>query len=661
MRPSRVPQSDPALGKPSSGDRSAADGQQHGVSLHSSSPSSKYLCTLYGVVRYDALGSAPGAAPLPAAHVVSRLCSLLRAMCHSDSQQLLQGKQAQAILELPAPPTHGTAAAVGGPGFVGLRPQTPLTPASTSAASLHAASPGSSVSMMPPPSPSAAGAAAFGLQAPTAVASNAAVFFPGGPSVSVSASAEAARAREAAATAAAAANPHAAHAAPALAFPSVPLFHAVSHTLMAHTQLPSLSSVQPSFVASTHAAFTAASAPANADRIYLLARETRLAPITAMVAGESNWASMVPPRFSRYTRVYKPLPPVTGPGGQPAALAAQAALAAAGTDLWAWREIELQSQAPVPGFLAQMNAATPAAAGAGGGSHLSSSLSASAAATAASASCPTPWYLSSLGKPLLPSKSSCHIRPLRLVSLSSNYESLLTNPATLGYTRDWEFVQEGFRFEDRDGIELLVFQVLRVSQTGEISSAQAIRGNRWIVEVRAIAGEDAVQNVQAKVASYAKGLEQSGHNTICAAAALIAHDDALSLVPRAVLSLTLSLLFPVCACFSVQPRTIHQDHSHGVSLGLHLLSRVSLLLSTRKQSSPCCPSPPDPLRQPRPSPLFCMTYIDTDNLNINALFAIADRSHCTAATLRGNACVTSTLAPALMTRILRGGLKRCLG
>lgn len=550
---SRAPP-DPALHKPLS-DRSASNysgsgadghgisggggggGGQHGHSSgggHSLSQhaSSKYLCTLYGVVRYDALGSAPGAAPLSATQVVSRLCSLLRAMCHSDSQQLMQGKQALALLDLPAPPpVPGTAAFGGAAGFFGARPQTPLTPSAAASSAVHAASPGSSVSMLPPPSPSNAGAAAFGIQPPPpSAASNASVFFPGGPSVNVTASAEALRAREAAAAAAAAAaNPHAAHAAPALAFPSVPLFHQASHTLMAHTQLPSQSSVAPSFVASTTAAFAAASAAANADRTYLLARETRLAPITAMVAGQSNWASMVPPRFSRYTRVYKPLPPVTGPGGQPAALAAQAALAAAGTDLWAWREIELhQSQAPVPGFLApNANAAHVSASAAGattgpgsatgaGGSNLSSSLSASAAATAAAAtaSSPTPWFLSSLGKPLLPSKSLCNIRSLRLVSLSSNYESLLTNPSTLAYQRDWEFVQEGFRFEDRDGIEILLFQVLRVSTPGEIQSAQAIKGNRWIVEVRAIAGEDAVQNVQTKVASYAKGLEQSvGRNT----------------------------------------------------------------------------------------------------------------------------------------------------
>ena len=116
--------------------------------------------------------------------------------------------------------------------------------------------------------------------------------------------------------------------------------------------------------------------------------------------------------------------------------------------------------------------------------------------------------MSSLGKALLPAKTTCHVRPIRLVPLSSNYESLLHAPGA-ALSRDYEFVQEGFRFEDRDNIEVLLYQVLRVPAPGALAQSAAIRGNRWLCEVRSICNDDQLHAQQAKVNAYAKALEQS--------------------------------------------------------------------------------------------------------------------------------------------------------
>lgn len=462
----------------SEGGAAGAAGSAH-HSAAGSHAQNKYLCTLYGLIRYDAaLAAVPPAggvaAPSPSVVAVARLCSLLRAMAHSDTQLLMQGRQNLALLNLPAPPPT-TPAPAAQPIVVAAVPR-PTTPAS------GAASP-----FVAPPSPSS-------QTVPLTPTTGASPFFAAGATAAVVTSsssrnvAPAAPATTGAATAA------------ALAFATMPLFHESSQSLLDATQLPTPSAHSSSFGhLSLH---TLAPSPLHqADLTYLLAREARLAPITAIVAGNSNWAALMPQRFSRYTRVYKPVE------AAPAGMLSPAS----GTDVWVWRDVELQSQAPVPSFLspAASNGGAAAASAAVPGSTGASSSSSAALGANANAACASRsrWHMSSLGKALLPAKTTCHVRPIRLVPLSSNYESLLHAPGA-ALSRDYEFVQEGFRFEDRDNIEVLLYQVLRVPAPGALAQSAAIRGNRWLCEVRSICNDDQLHAQQAKVNAYAKALEQ---------------------------------------------------------------------------------------------------------------------------------------------------------
>jgi hypothetical protein len=571
----------------------------------------KYLCALYGLVKYDtslvaggASGSgtpapaaawsaggvaASAAAPTAAMASVARLCSLLRAMCHSDTQLLLQGRQSQALLELPV--GAATAAASAAQQHGGPRPVTPAV----------------ATPMHPPPSPSLQQ-----LQPPQSQPTNVAQPLPTGASAFFDAGAVPVPAAFHRLTATAPATGPSASPSPAavaattagLSFVPMPLFHTASQSLLDNTQSPSSSSYAASGagVASAVGAATgavvavppAAPVPSSlaADHAYLLAREARLAPIAALVAGESNWGALVPPRFSRYTRVYKAqVAPNAPPNAPPNAVAA----ALVGSDVWAWREVETQSAAPVPSFVAtsmSSAAATATAAttmldqSATRAAHarsasvvpISSSFVAPGAPSAHYVSPWTPltalpherWFLSSLGKALLPAKTLCHVRPVRIVPLSARYESLLLSnsptssgqassaggasmSASAGTTalgplvRDSEFVQEGFRFEDRDGVELLLYRVLRLNVSGDITSAAEVRGqHRWMLELRALCihdSEQALQNQQHKLVQYARQLEQSGHTQARIACAT---------EPVACGSL-------LASCPLLQPGALHQD------------------------------------------------------------------------------------------------------
>jgi hypothetical protein len=326
----------------------------HSNNQHGPHTQTRYMCALYGLVRYESTGGGGvGSVPAPVM-AVARLCSLLRAMCHSDGQRLIHGRQAAALLDLPAP--IATTRPYGGAGT----PATPATPHQPQSPFLASPAPSKNVQTS---SASAGGANV----APT--------------------------------------------------FASLPTFHQASYALIDATAVPS---------------------QLAQDVAYLTDRERRLQPIVSLVAAPTPWALLVPPRFSRYVRVYR----AVGGGGPGAAGAVGGAEAK--SDLHAWRELELPSFAPVPMFhgpsssTAQPNAATAGAA------HEA-------------------WRLSYLGKALLPTKTLCHVRPIRVTPVSTNYTAFLEQNSSVAYERDYEYIQEGFRFEDRDGIEILIYQVLKVS------------------------------------------------------------------------------------------------------------------------------------------------------------------------------------------------------
>lgn len=428
---------------------------------------SRQLCALYGLIRYESSSGSSSSTPAPVL-AVARLCGVLHAMCHSDGQRLLQGRQATALLDLPQAVVAGTGS-VGRAGSastlsVGHSPITPITPVSPFVPTphTHASSTGKS------------GAAQAG----------------------------------------------------GLVFPSVPTFHQATYTLVdASATLMPLNAMPPT-----------QNAQLAQDIAYLTDRERRLQPIVSLVAAPTAWSLLVPPRFSRYVRVYRPVAPAA-PGTNASELHKE--------DMLAWREVELPSFAPVPTFHGVASLVSPPTPSTSGAAHES-------------------WRLSYLGKAMLPTKSLCHVRPIRVTPVSTNYVSFLEHNSAVAYERDYEYVQEGFRFEDRDGIEILVYQVLKVrtehagagtqrgaqrgrthhttdntnttavshshlsirfhpsltcsfplpalsvqmSTPGLLSSAATIRGNRWICEVRSLCPEDIRTAQQVKVQAYAKAMEQ---------------------------------------------------------------------------------------------------------------------------------------------------------
>lgn len=317
-----------------------------------------------------------GAPSAPTA-AVAKLCSLLRAMCHSDGQRLLHGRQAAALIDRPAaPPASHTRIAAPVP-VVPPTPPSPFVGQSLTPASMARAS--------------------------------------------------------------TAASATAASATPAVTFSSIPTFHQTSLALTdALSSIVGLHGLPPP------------NAQLAADLEYLREREKRLGPITQLIAspGASHWSLLLPLRYSRYVRCYRStavLPP-----GSPAIEG----------EMQAWREIDVPSASGLPVHFAPS----------GGHSGSTSSIP-SASSVPSSGASHEHWRISYLGKALLPNKSLVHVRPIRVTPISTNYTAFLEANPTVAYEREYEYVQEGFRFEDRDGIEILIYQVLKVS--GELKSGCA--------------------------------------------------------------------------------------------------------------------------------------------------------------------------------------------
>lgn len=118
------------------------------------------------------------------------------------------------------------------------------------------------------------------------------------------------------------------------------------------------------------------------------------------------------------------------------------------------------------------------------------------------------WHLSYIGRPLAPAKSVCCVRPLRVLSIAGPFHAWLIDKHGLSYSLDYEFIQEGFRFEDRDGIEVIVYQVLKIPVSNTISSATSLLSGRWLCEVRSIVAEDQLQAQAQRISSYAQAMAQ---------------------------------------------------------------------------------------------------------------------------------------------------------
>ena len=342
----------------------------------------RYLCTLFGLIRYDSSPLVPTSIPAPV-QSVARLCSQLRAMTHSDSQRLLEGRQHQPIIDgIASINTGGTNAT-----RHGLMQATPNT------TSTHH-TPTSNPSLYQTPT----GTGASVPQTPISPFTHAGV--PAKPSAHPSS--------HPSSTSVGGLAP---------SFVMVPTFHQASQSLLESTHLTAASSHASS---STGSVTIPTPHPQIAqDQTYLLERERRLQPIVSLIASPTPWSLLIPQRFSRYVRVYRPISHAPPPNGYIA-------------DMHAWRELDLPVSSPTPSHFAV-----------GGAIH-------------------EHWRVTHMGKPLLPTKTLCHVRPIRVTPVSANYTVLLEQNVAVAYERDYEYVQEGFRFEDRDGIEILVYQVLKV-------------------------------------------------------------------------------------------------------------------------------------------------------------------------------------------------------
>ena len=345
------------------GTSSSAAAAAGGQAAHAHPHTTKYICALYGLIRYESTGAVLAGAPSAPTVAVAKLCSLLRAMCHSDGQRLLHGRQAVALLDMPAaPPAANTRLAAPLP-FVPPTPQSPYIGHSLTPSAL-------------------------------------------------------ARGSTAASTTAA----------PAVSFSAIPTFNQASLALTdALSSTVGLHGLPP------------ANAQLAADLEYLREREKRLGPITQLIAahGASHWSLLLPQRYSRYVRCYRSIAVL--PPGSPAIEG----------EMQAWREVEVPSGSGLPVHFAQNSAqsasTSPNPSSSSGASH----------------EC---WRISYLGKALLPTKSLVHVRPIRVTPISTNYTAFLEQNPAVAYEREYEYVQEGFRFEDRDGIEILIYQVLKVSE-----------------------------------------------------------------------------------------------------------------------------------------------------------------------------------------------------
>ena len=174
------------------------------------------------------------------------------------------------------------------------------------------------------------------------------------------------------------------------------------------------------------------------------------------------------------------------------------------------------------------------------------------------------WQLLYLSKPILPTKHDTLVRQIKCVNVSENYEQFLE---FVGYRFDYEYVQEGFVFQDvldastlaagqRDTtivnansnqnqnagaggqqggggagqqqgaaggtaagssqsqtsvatnrVEIKVYQLLRLDRLNDLTSVHTVRNVKWFVEVRALATDDQLSQVQQKLVKYAKALE----------------------------------------------------------------------------------------------------------------------------------------------------------
>jgi len=230
------------------------------------------------------------------------------------------------------------------------------------------------------------------------------------------------------------------------------------------------------------------SSSSSSDVSYLSHREHRLQPISTIIAADSNWSFLIPTRLSRYIQTYRHVnPPQTGVKKSSTATSATAASA----NLQVWREIEWLQHSASPPSHAPFSTSPPS----------SSSL----------LSTPAHWCVSWFGRDLPTLTTLCYVRPIRLLAASNNIDQLLQPNVAATYEQDFEYIQEGFRFEDKDGIEILVYQILKLQTPGDVSSATPVRGLRWLCELRSITTEDALNAQQIKIHSYASAIQQFVH------------------------------------------------------------------------------------------------------------------------------------------------------
>lgn len=431
---------------PTRADRGAHGGGGGGGQQQTSGSAAqtRYLCALYGLVRYDVPPSAiPPGVSAPAAAVV-RLLALLRWRAASDGTDLLSGRVAAPLL----PPATMQAAAGGS--RIPLASPSPATPAAPHASySFAHANPGklhssSSLSSLASPSSSTLASGSFTFQ-------------------------------------------------------TLPTFHEASLALQESSTPGSGGAVAPLGAGSGTGGGGGSSSLAH-DLQYLSDRERRLQPLCALVLGSasgtgapssasaaSGWAALVPERYSRHVRVFR-----------------SHAERLAGGELHAWREIRLPAAQPLPAFNLAPPSSSPAPSGVGSSSLVQAHPS------------HEQWHLSSLGRALLPSRTLAHVRPMRSLAVSPSLLSFLSGSGTtasasasasLGYSFDFEFVQEGFRLPLGEGVEALLYLVLKLPSPGMVSSASVIRGNRWILELRASCVEEQLQATQIKVQALARGFE----------------------------------------------------------------------------------------------------------------------------------------------------------
>lgn len=106
----------------------------------------------------------------------------------------------------------------------------------------------------------------------------------------------------------------------------------------------------------------------------------------------------------------------------------------------------------------------------------------------------------------LPHKYQTFLRTIRVFPISSNFDSFLKDQ--LGYVFDYEYIQEGWIYEEREGIEIKLYQLLKVGM-GDVSSAEPVRGVRWLCEIRSLCGEQNIADSEKRMNIVAKSIERS--------------------------------------------------------------------------------------------------------------------------------------------------------